>query len=157
MRVLLGFLLLAFTISAADKYDGPRPPQPDLPYLLHASKLIPTEAADAQEADKKKNEVKYTVPGEASPAKTPLAEPIFLIDGDKINPERMELYQLEVKDGHRELTISERGRGGARPLKMSVTRLDGRLYRVEAAEMLDNGQYCLSPNDSNRAFCFEIY
>jgi hypothetical protein len=159
MRVLVALLLAAVLIPAQekqDRYEGPRPPQPDLPYLLHASKLIPTEVADAQE-EKKKNEVTYVIPGESSPAKTPLAEPIFLMEGDKLNPERIELYQLEVKSGHREITVSERGRHGARPLKISVARLDGRLYRIEAAEMLENGQYCLSPSDSNRAFCFEIY
>ena len=103
------------------------------------------------------NESTYISPGASSPARTPLAEPIFLIEADKINPERLELYRLEVKGGQREITVSQKRRGGPRPLKLSVTRIDGRLFRVEAGEMLENGQYSLSPSDSNTAFCFEVY
>jgi hypothetical protein len=150
------FLLFACVLLAADKYTGPRPPQPDIPFLLHADKLIPTEVVDAHE-EQKKNESTYVIPGASSPAKTPLAEPIFLIEADKLSPERMELYRLEVKGGQREITVSQKRRGGPRPLKLSLTRLDGRLYRIEAGEMLENGEYSLSPSDSNKAFCFEVY
>lgn len=156
LGTLAAFLLLACVLPAADKYTGPRPPQPDIPYLLHADKLIPTEAVEARE-EQKKNESTYIVSGASSPAKTPLAEPIFLIDADKISPDRMELYRLEVKNGQREITVSQKRRGGPRPLKLSLTRLDGRLYRIEAGEMLENGEYSLSPSDSNKAFCFEVY
>jgi len=51
MRVILAiWLVVAFGIvaSAADKYNGPRPPKPDLPYLVHADHLIPTEAGQAR-------------------------------------------------------------------------------------------------------------
>ncbi len=156
MRAPAVFVLLASAALAAEKYTGPRPPQPDIPYLLHASKLIPTEVVEARE-EQKKNESTYIIPGASSPARTPLAEPIFLIEADKINPERLELYRLEVKGGQREITVSQKRRGGPRPLKLSVTRIDGRLSRVEAGEMLENGQYSLSPSDSNTAFCFEVY
>src|SRR5579885_1222792 len=156
MRAPAVFVLLASAALAAEKYTGPRPPQPDIPYLLHASKLIPTEVVEARE-EQKKNESTYIIPGASSPARTPMAEPIFLIEADKINPERLELYRLEVKGGHREITVSQKRRGGPRPLKLSVTRIDGRLFRVEAGEMLENGQYSLSPSDSNTAFCFEVY
>ncbi|HZT36573.1 MAG TPA: hypothetical protein VFA28_01655 [Bryobacteraceae bacterium] len=156
MRAPAVFVLLASAALAAEKYTGPRPPQPDIPYLLHASKLIPTEVVEARE-EQKKNESTYIIPGASSPARTPLAEPIFLIEADKINPERLELYRLEVKGGQREITVSQKRRGGPRPLKLSVTRIDGRLFRVEAGEMLENGQYSLSPSDSNTAFCFEVY
>jgi len=30
-------------------------------------------------------------------------------------------------------------------------------YRIEASETLENGQYSISPNDSNHVFCFEVY
>ncbi len=88
MRAPAVFVLLASAVLAADKYTGPRPPQPDIPYLLHASKLIPTEVVEARE-EQKKNESTYIIPGASSPARTPLAEPIFLIEADKINPERL--------------------------------------------------------------------
>lgn len=147
-------LLLPVMVLGADKYDGPRPPNPDMLYLVHADNLIPTEAVEAKEESGV-----YTVPGANSPARTPLAEPIFLIQSDKVLPERLELYRWEVKGGRRELAIGKgsKRKGGARALHLSVNKLDGRLYRVEASEPLDNGQYSLSPNDSNKVFCFEVY
>lgn len=151
----LSFLLLLPVLAlAAEKYDGPRPPQPDMLYLVHADNLIPTEAVEAKEESGV-----YNVPGASSPARTPLAEPIFLIQSDKVLPERLELYRWDVKGGRRELSIGKGGKrkGSARALHLSVNKLDGRLYKVEAAEPLDNGEYSLSPNDSNKVFCFEVY
>ena len=157
-RLVAVTLMLAASAFAADKYDGPRPPKPDLLYLVHADNLIPTEAADAKEESSKKDETTYTVPGASSSARTPVAEPVFLIEADKILPERLELYRWDVKNGRRELAMSKgRKRGGSRPLHLSVTRLEGKLYKVEASEPLDNGQYSVSPNDSNRVFCFEVF
>lgn len=141
----------------AEKYTGPRPPKTDMLYLVHADNLIPTEAAEAKEESGKKDETTYTMPGASSPARTPLAEPIFLIEADKILPERLELYRWEVKNSRRELSMSKGKRKGTRPLHLSVTKLDGRLYRVEASEPLPDGEYSLSPNDSNRVFCFEVF
>ena len=60
----------------AQKYDGPRPPKPDVPYLKHADNLIPVEVAQAKE-EKRKDDTIYTIEGANSSAKTPLAEPIF--------------------------------------------------------------------------------
>ena len=151
----LSYLLLLPALAlAADKYDGPRPPQPDMLYLVHADNLVPTEAVEAKEESGV-----YNVPGASSPARTPLAEPIFLIQSDKVLPERLELYRWDVKGGRRELAIGKgaKRKGGSRALHLSVNKLDGRLYRVEASEPLDNGQYSLSPNDSNKVFCFEVY
>ena len=149
-RFLIPTLLLAvFTARPAD-YTGPKPPKPDLLYLVHADNLLPTEAAEA-----KQDKDTYSVAGASSSAKTPLAEPIFLLQSDKLSPETLELYRFEVKSGKRELTINKRR--GARPLHLSVTKLDRGLYRVEAAEPLENGEYGLSPSGSNRVFCFQIF
>jgi hypothetical protein len=124
---------------------------------MHADNLVPTEIAEAKQ-DSNKNQMTFSIPGTGSPARTPLAEPIFIIESDKISPERLELYRMDVKNGRREVTMSQkRTRGGPRPLRLSVTRLDKGLYRVEAAETLENGQYSISPNDSNHVFCFEVY
>jgi hypothetical protein len=143
----------ALWIWAAD-YTGPRPPKPDMLYLVHADNLIPTEAGDAKEEGK--NATTYTIDGASSPARTPLAEPIFILQSQKITPESLELYKLDVKGGHRELSMGG-GRHGAKPLHMAVTRLAQGLYRIEADEVLDNGEYVLSPMGSNRVFCFQIY
>ena len=153
MQRLAVLLIIPLAALAAEKYDGPRPPKPDLAYLVHADNLIPAEALDAKDESGL-----YIVPGANSTARTPLAEPIFLIESDKVLPERLELYRWEVKGGRRELSTGKgKRRGSARPLHLSVTKVDGRLYRVEASEPLENGEYSLSPNDSNKVFCFEVY
>ena len=142
-------ILLAAAAWSAD-FTGPKPPKPDMLYLVHADNLLPTEASEAkQEKDT------YSVMGATSTAKTPLAEPIFLLQSDKLTPESLELYRMEVKGGKREVTISKRR--GARPLHLSVTRLERGLYRVEAADPLENGEYAISPSGSNRVFCFQVF
>jgi hypothetical protein len=149
--------LLAIGSFAADKYNGPVPPKPDIPYLLHASTLIETEVADARQEDRKDNS-KFAIPGAASPARTPLAEPIFLIDARQISAESLELFRLDVKGGNREVsTNTNRKHGGGHALHLAVRQLSGHLYRVEVDEPLENGQYALSPNGENKSFCFEIY
>jgi len=141
----------------AQKYTGPKPPKTDVLYLVHADNLIPTEVADSKQ-ESKKNDVTYTIPGTSSPARTPLAEPIFIIDGDKIQPQSLELYKLDVKSGHREVTTAlRRTRNGQKALRLSVTRLDKNLYRVEVDEQIENGEYGISPNGSSTVFCFEVY
>jgi hypothetical protein len=141
---------------AAEDYTGPRPPKADVPYLVHASNLIPTEATEAQQ-EGKKDESTYTVAGAASPVRTPLAEPIFLLRSDKIRADSLELYRFEVKGGRRQLTLSKKRSEKSGPFHLSVTKLDKDLYRVEADEPLENGEYSLSPSGSNAAFCFQIY
>ncbi len=156
LRTVLAVTLVAPFAFAADKYDGPVPPKPDVPYLVHADNLIETEVALARED--RKNDSTFVMSGATSPARTPLAEPIFLLDAQKISPERLELYRLDVKGGNREVSVSSgRRRGGNRPLHLTVTPLSGHLYRVEVGEPLENGEYALSPNGDNRAFCFEVY
>ena len=153
------FTLMAVlsAVAFAQKYSGPRPPKPDMIYLVHADNLVPTEVAEAKQ-DSKKNEIQFTVNGTSSSARTPLAEPIFIIESEKIQPSSLELYKFEVKGGHREVTMTQRRtRGGPRPLRVTVTPLGGKLYRLEADEELENGEYSLSPNGSNTVFCFEVY
>lgn len=128
----------------------------DMVYLVHADNLVPTETGDAKQ-DSKKDDSIFSVPGVSSPARTPLAEPIFIIQSDRISAESLELYRLDVKNGHREVTVSGRRRGGQRALHLSVTRLERGLYKVEAAEVLENGEYALTPTGSNQVFCFEVY
>src|SRR5579871_1725228 len=150
-------LLSAWALGAADQYTGPRPDKPDLPYLLHADHLVPTETGEARE-ENRKGETVFMVPGANSSARTPLAEPILIMESRNVPADRMEMYKMEVKGGNREVTISQsRRRGGSRPIHVVVTPLGGKLYRIEADEPLENGEYSLSPSDSNKVFCFEIY
>jgi hypothetical protein len=157
LRRFLPFVLGAVFLCAAEKYDGPMPPKQDMPYLLHATNLVETEIAQARQ-ENRKNDSTFVVSGAASPARTPLSEPILIIDARQISPERLELYRMEVKKGDREVSIaSGRHRGGNGPFHLIVTPLSNHLYRIEADEPLENGEYALSPSGDNRAFCFEIY
>jgi hypothetical protein len=150
------FFVAIGLLSAANKYTGPVPPKPDIPYLLHASNLIETETGQVRE-ESRKSDTNFVISGASSPARTPLAEPIFIIDAQKSSPERFELYRMDVKGGNREVSFSGRRRGGNRALHLTVTPLGGHLYKIEVDEPLENGEYTLSPSGDNRAFCFEIY
>lgn len=152
---LVSIWLLAALAFGADDYTGPRPPKPDVLYLVHASNLIPTEATEAQQEGK--NNDTFSVSGAESSARTPLSEPIFLLRSEKIKPDSLELYRFEVKGGHRQLTLSRKRSEKSGPFHLSITKLDKDLYRVEADEALEDGEYSLSPSGSNAVFCFEIY
>jgi len=160
-RWILAVLLLIALAAPAQKretYRGPRPPKPDIPYLLHAENLIATEAVEARE-DKRKEETAYVVNGAASPVRTPLAEPIFLIETEKLIPEKLELYKLVVKGGSREIAFPDnpKRRARIRPVHLIINKLDTNLYRIEANEGVENGEYSLTPAGSNQMFCFQVY
>jgi hypothetical protein len=152
-------MLAALPAAAQKKYTGPRPPKADAPFLVHANQLLPVESGQARESQGK-NETSYTVEGAASPTKTPIPEPIFLFQSDKINPERLSLYRMETKNGQRTLSIPSdprKKKDNARPIFILVTPLEDRLFKVEVNEPLDNGEYCLSPEGSNTVFCFNEF
>lgn len=151
-------LLVAVTASGlAQKYTGPRPPKPDVPYLVHADNLIETEVLEAKE-EGHGNETTAWVPGVSSPVRTPMAEPIFLFESQKIVADKLELYKFDVKHGRREVVLLKKpGRNAPRPIRVIVTNLEGRLYRIEANETLENGEYSLSPDGTDEVFCFQVY
>lgn len=154
-RLVVLLPLLALLLPA-EKYDGPQPPKPDLPYLLHASNLVPTEEQRAAENDKGKETI-ASVPGEASSARTPLPEPIFLLKAGSLAADRLQLYRFEVKDGRRQVVISGKRSKSSRPIPIIVTPIEQGLYRIEANQYLEDGQYGLSPDGSDLVFCFEVY
>lgn len=152
-------VLAALPAAAQKKYTGPRPPSPDAPFLVHAGKLLPVETGTARESQGK-NEINYSLEGSASPTKTPVPEPVFLFQSDKINPERLSLYKMETKSSQRTLAIPtdpHKKKDNARPIFILVTPLENRLFKVEVNEPLDNGEYCLSPEGSNTVFCFSEF
>ena len=103
---------------------------PTSPTCCYANKLVETETVEARQQAGKKDSMVFTIAGASSPAKTPMAEPIFLIDADKLNVNAFELYKLDVKGGNREITTAtgRRGKGGARPLKLTIQRVAEHLY-----------------------------
>ena len=158
MRFRAVWLFLAVALSApAQKYTGPRPPKPDLLYLMHADSLVATEAADAKE-EKRKDDILYVVAGAASPVRTPLASPILLVQAEKLQPDRLQLFKLESKGGQREILFSRKKKVAAKPLIITVTRLSAdNIYKIEVDQSLENGEYSLTPDGSNQVFCFSVY
>lgn len=150
-------LLGAGLCFAQQKYDGPRPAKQDIPFLLHAASLIETEAGEAKE-ETRKDGLAFVMLGAAANVKTPLAEPIFLFESQKIPPEKLQMWKLEVKNGRREIFLPQKRRKDSpRPLHLTLTKLAPALYRVEANEVLENGEYALTPDGSNKVFCFQVY
>ncbi len=149
--------MAAAAVSVAQKYDGPRPAKPDLPYLKHADSLLATEAGEAKE-EKRKDDVLYVVAGAESPVKTPLASPILLFQSDKIPAEKLQLFKLESKNGRRELLFSHKKKQMAAPIRVDVTKVSSdNIYRIEVSSTLEKGEYSLSPDESNQVFCFAVY
>jgi hypothetical protein len=149
----------AFSLIAQSKYSGPRPAKADIPYLLHASKLLETEVLQAKEEDAGKV-FRATISGAASPVRTPLPEPIFLIETDKIQSSSLQLFRLAAKGGSRVLELPKNpndAKDGQRPIHMTTEKVNGSLYRVEVGEVLENGEYCISPSGSSQVFCFQVY
>ena len=156
-RFIISLCLGAVALLAAAKYDGPVPDKSDIPYLKHASKLIPLEMGMMKEEAGKKDESVMAMQGATSPTRTPLAEPIFLFLYDRLDPMRLELYKIETKGGRREIKFKKKGPNGPRPFKIMVNPLGGKLYRIDVNETLENGQYCFSPSGDDRVFCFEVF
>lgn len=163
MRFLLAATLLgsiALPVFAQNKYTGPRPPKPDMVYLLHASELVPTEAGEAKE-ETRKDVVANVMKGVASSARTPLAEPIFLIATEKLDAGKFELYRMDTKNGQREVVVpndpKKRAKNAPKPLRLKWEKVETGLFRLEANEYLENGEYCLTPAGSQQVFCFQVY
>jgi hypothetical protein len=144
----------ALATANAQKYTGPPPAKPDLPYIQHATNLIATEAVEAKE-QKSKDDTVYTIDGENSSSKTPLALPIFFIKADKLNPASLQMYRLESKDGHRQLTAS--AKKNAEPIHVEVTRVGADIYKLDVYNGLDAGEYALTAEGWKQMFCFQVY
>jgi hypothetical protein len=151
-------VFLSAVASAQDKYAGPKPANKDVPYLLHGEKLIATEVQKASQSHSKAGDV-FFVTGTTSPARTPLAEPIFLFAPDHFRAEQLGLFRFEVRNGRREVVISGKHRkeDEERVFHLSLRHLDEDLFRIEVSEALDPGEYALSPEGDNTAFCFTTY
>ncbi|HEY3838428.1 MAG TPA: hypothetical protein VGL72_17735 [Bryobacteraceae bacterium] len=155
----LAIFLLAAATLLAQKYTGPVPEKADLPYLVQADDLVPTEAATAtEEKGKKKDEVVYVVAGAGAKARTPLAAPTFLLKVKDLTPEKLQLFRLEVRNGHREIMMSnKKGAKNPEPAHVDIKRLTDDLVRIQVSDSLTNGQYSFSPQGSDDVFCFEVY
>ena len=154
--LLLGVFAM---LLRADPATVPDPPKADLPYLLMAQDLVPTEAFDAKteksKEGKKDAETTYWVPGEHSSAKTPLASPIFVMKEDTLAVERLAVYPFEIKNGRREITFSRKKQ--TKPYTLTLKKLGDALYRLEIDQSLPPGEYAMTPNGADQVYCFAVY
>jgi len=154
--------LFAFSACAlfAQQKSGPKPTQTDLPYLLEADKLIPTEAQTVTRSGSKDDET-LSVKGSASKARTPLPEPIFLFSAGKISPENFELIRFQVSSSQRQWNRKQQSNPNSiepdEPLRLTLRPVGNGVTRIEAAEMLSPGEYALMPRGGDTAFCFTVF
>ncbi|HEY4084705.1 MAG TPA: hypothetical protein VGM43_02145 [Bryobacteraceae bacterium] len=148
--------LVALPAAAQQRYTGGPPPKKNVPFIVQADNLIETESVRATE-QKKKDDTIYTMSGDKSTARTPLASPMLVIDADGLDATKLQLFRLEVKNGHREITFKKKGKGSAVPLNIEASKVRGNLFQIRVVDSLDPGEYSLSPDGSNDAFCFEVF
>jgi hypothetical protein len=145
---------------AQQKDSGPKPPKTDLPYLLEAGKLIATDAQPATRSSSKEDET-ITVSGATSSARTPLPEPIFLFSPGQINTSEFELIHFQVVNGRRQWTKGkEEHLSDEEPeeiLRLTIQPVSQGVVRIEAAEMLNPGEYALIAKGQSVAFCFTVF
>jgi hypothetical protein len=156
MRRLLPVLILTVCLAAQVKYAGPKPEKKDVPYLIHASSLLQTETARPTPKDDGDSTL-WSIPGESSLARTPLALPAFVIDADAIAPAKLRLYPFEQRDGRRQLRLKRQGASEVEPVLITVAPLGGTLYRIEVVNEVQNGEYGLTVPGSNQFFCFTVF
>jgi len=155
LRPLL-LLFVSAVVLLGQKYTGPQPEKADLPYIIHADSLVPTEALEAKE-ETRKDEIVYVIEGATSSAATPLASPAFLVRVEELAPDKLEIYKLESKSGHREILFSRKRKQIARPVQCTVSRVGESLFKLEVDQSLEKGEYSITPNGSNTVFCFRVY
>ena len=152
----LVLVFVAAMVLSGQKYTGPQPEKADLPYLIHADVLVPTEATEAKE-ENRKDDIIYVVEGATSSAATPLASPAFLIRADQRVADKLEVYRLEPKNGRREILFSHKKKQVARPVRCTASRVGDDLYKLEVDESLGTGEYSITPSGSNQVFCFRVF
>jgi hypothetical protein len=147
-------------VAAQQKGAEPKPPKKDLPYLLEAEKLIPTDPQPATRSNSKDDQT-ITVAGASSPARTPLPEPIFLFLPGQIDATQFELIQFQISNGRRQWSKSKQEHpDNDEPqeiLRLTLRPLGNGVIRIEAAEMLSPGEYALIAKGQNTAFCFTVF
>jgi hypothetical protein len=144
---------------AQNKASEPKPPKADLPYLLKATKLIATEPQTLNRSGPKSDET-ISVSGVTSPARTPLPEPIFLFSPGEIKAGDFELIRFQVGNGHRRWKKGQQSSADdepEEPLPLTLRPVAKGVIRIEAAVMLNPGEYALIPRGKNTAFCFTVF
>jgi hypothetical protein len=151
----LAILSAGFLIGGME-YAGPRPPRKDTVYLVQADQLVATEVTVARKQSTA-GDITYIVPGERSTARTPLASLTLMIEAENLSADKLRLFRLDIRDGHRELRFHYKNKGGAFPLRADISNIAEGIYRIDVLDSLSAGEYVLSPDGANDVFCFEVF
>jgi hypothetical protein len=152
-----GLLLVLAAPGFAAESDVTPPPKADVPFMIHAGNLTETEHLTATE-ERKKDLVTYVVPGAASAVRTPLAGPEFLLLSAKLDPNALQLYTFEVKNGRRQISFNEKKKKqNPQPHILSVFPVAAGLFKLRVDASLERGEYCMSPDGTNDVFCFAVF
>jgi hypothetical protein len=104
------------------------------------------------------SKAQVSAPGPQSQARTPLPEPVFLLATESIDAQALSLRRFVVKDGNRESEDpKQKSSEDDQDLRLTVRRLDNGLFRIEAAHMIEPGEYYLSAQGAKQIFCFSVY
>ena len=133
----------------------PAPPKKDVPYIIHATSLVEVEQNEAVPQEDKKQLI-YYVPGASSGVVTPLGFPEFLFAPDQIDVRSLELYRFEPVEGRREILIRKKKKNVAQPYFIDVFPHAEGVMRIRVDGSLSSGEYCLTPNGSDKVFCFTV-
>jgi len=156
--LLLALVLVSVAGAQRRNKEIVKPPQTDLPFLVHADNLLPTEKAEAQEDTSKKNQKRYWVAGASSSAKTPLAGPEFLFQGETIDPRSLSLFAFGVRNGQREVIFLEKKKKkSAKPIFTSIHPVGEGVVKIRVDASLKTGEYCWTPQGLNEVFCFSVF
>ncbi len=153
-RVIL-LIFFANLAAFAEQYPGTAPGAPEVPYLVAADNVAATEVSEAVEQPGKKDDITYVIAGAASPAKTPLPSPVFVLQSEKLNPDKLQVFKLDVRNGHREIAFSRKK--APKPYTLTVTRYSDNVFKLEVDGSLPPGEYSMTPEGSNAVFCFAVY
>jgi hypothetical protein len=154
VRLWGGMLILLVVAAAQEKYSGPPLPKKDFAYLVRGDSLVEMEFAIAEPRDDN-DRVTFVIAGAGSLVKTNDVAPAIVIDVSKLPTDLLQLYRVESRDGHREISIPKRGRR-PQPVPMITTKLGGNLVSLKPVEDLTSGEYSLTPQGSNAVFCFTV-
>jgi len=155
-----------FTSNGVPSPVAPAPPlamQPDIagvPFIRGASGLISLERETGMLV--RGNTISggqsiYRIQGAQSPVRMRRGDRIVFVvrlnsGGD---PRRFELFMLESRMNYRQTLPM---RAGSRPQAVSVTitRIADSVYEISPAGPLYQGEYAVSPINSNESFCFGV-
>ena len=83
---------------------------------------------------------------------------MFLLATESIDAQALSPHRFVVKDGNRQSEDPKQRSSEDEPdLRLTVRRLQNGLFRIEAAHMLEPGEYYLLAQGAKQIFCFSVY